>query len=222
MQLPQDVLSWTAPLACARAELGWLEGKPATVVASVSDTAYELALQRRSPWWIGELAYWRWKAGVEDDPADAAAEPYALSIAGDWQAAADRWDDLGCPYEAALALADADDEQALRRALDALNRLGARPAATMVARRLRESGVRDLPRGPRPSTHRNPAKLTARELDVLRLLCEGLRNGDIAQRLFVSPRTVDHHVSSILRKLEVTSRGAAAAEAARRGLLEDR
>jgi DNA-binding CsgD family transcriptional regulator/tetratricopeptide (TPR) repeat protein len=219
---PPEELSRTAPLASVRAELAWLEGRPAADVAEVSDTSFGLALRRESSWWIGELAYWRWKAGVKDDPAAGGAEPYVLSIAGDWEAAAARWNDLGCPYEAALALSDADDEQALRRALDELNRLGARPAATMVARRLRESGARDLPRGPRPSTHRNPARLTAREIDVLRLVSEGLRNGEIAQRLFVSPRTVDHHVSSILRKLEVTSRGAAAAEAARRGLLEDR
>ena len=219
---PLQELSRTAPLASVRAELAWLEGKSATEVASVSDTAFGLAQRRESNWWIGELAYWRWKAGVAEEPVAGAAEPYALAIAGDWQAAAALWDELGCPYEAALALSDADDEQTLRGALDRLNRLGARPAATMVARRLREAGARDLPRGPRPSTHRNPASLTAREIDVLRLVCEGLRNGEIAGRLFVSPRTVDHHVSSILRKLEVTSRGAAAAEAARRGLLEDR
>ena len=78
-----------------------------------------------------------------------------------------------------------------------------------------------MPRGPRPSTSRNEAQLTARELDVLELLAEGLRNAAIAERLFVSPRTVDHHVSAILRKLDVQSRGEAVAEAARIGLLQD-
>jgi DNA-binding NarL/FixJ family response regulator len=218
---PSDELSWAVPIAAARAEIAWLERKPAAAVADVSDIALELAIRQRSPWTIGELAYWRWKAGITDDLVAEAAEPYALAIAGDWQSAAALWDALRCPYEAALARSAADDEETLRRALDDLYRLGARPAATMVARRLREGGARDLPRGPRPSTRRNPASLTSRELEVLRHLSEGVRNGDIARRLFVSPRTVEHHVSSILRKLNVTSRGAAAAEAARRGLLED-
>jgi DNA-binding NarL/FixJ family response regulator len=51
------------------------------------------------------------------------------------------------------------------------------------------------------------------------LLAEGHRNAEIAERLVVSPRTVDHHVSTILRKLAVETRGQAAAEAGRRGLL---
>jgi DNA-binding NarL/FixJ family response regulator len=87
-----------------------------------------------------------------------------------------------------------------------------------VARTLRERGVRGLPRGPRPATRENAAGLTAREVEVLALLGEGLRNAEIADRLFVSARTIDHHVSAILRKLGVRTRGQAGAEAVRRGL----
>jgi DNA-binding NarL/FixJ family response regulator len=79
-----------------------------------------------------------------------------------------------------------------------------------------------VPTGPRRSTRRNPAGLTARELEVLGLLVEGLRNADIADRLFLSRRTVDHHVSAILRKLGVETRGQAAAAADRLGVLEHR
>jgi len=168
----------------------------------------------------GELATWRQRAGLEPGvsalPANA-LEPYAAQLAGDWARAAESWSRLGSPYEAALALADSDDEDALRRALAELQRLGARPAAAIVTGRLRARGAR-LPRGPRPATRANPAGLTARELEVLALLVEGLRNADIAARLVVSPRTGDHQVSSILRKLEVRTRAQAGAEAVRLGL----
>jgi DNA-binding NarL/FixJ family response regulator len=149
---------------------------------------------------------------------DLVAEPYWLSIVGDWQTAVERWGELGCPYEAALALADGGEEAAMRRALEDLQGLGARPAAAIVARRLRERGVRGLPRGPRPRTRQNPAGLTAREMEVLELLASGLRNAQIAERLVVSEKTVDHHVSAIFRKLEVSTRVEAAAHAARIGL----
>jgi DNA-binding NarL/FixJ family response regulator len=149
-----------------------------------------------------------------------AAEPYAAELAGDWRGAAKQWTQFGCPYEAALALAQADEEEPLRQALTELQRLGARPAAAIVARKLRERGVR-VPRGVRASTRANAAALTARELDVLRLLTEGARNATIAERLFLSLRTVEHHVSSILGKLGVRSRGEAVAEAGRLGLLQD-
>jgi DNA-binding NarL/FixJ family response regulator len=124
----------------------------------------------------------------------------------------------GCPYEAALALADSDDPAAARTAFDQLQQLGASPAAAIVARRLRQKGVRGVPRGPRASTRENPAGLTAREVEVLGLLSEGLRNAQIAMRLVVSEKTVHHHVSAILRKLDVETRGEAAAKAARLGL----
>ena len=87
-----------------------------------------------------------------------------------------------------------------------------------MARRLRARGVRGLPRGPRATTRDNPAGLTAREIEVLELVGEGLRNADIAERLYLSEKTVGHHVSAILRKLDVRTRGEASAEAQRRGI----
>jgi DNA-binding NarL/FixJ family response regulator len=105
------------------------------------------------------------------------------------------------------------DGALLRTALDELRALGAEPAAAIVARRLRQLGERQVPRGPRASTTENPAGLTNRELEVLPLLAEGLGNAEIAQRLVVSQKTIHHHVSAILRKLGVSTRGQAGAAA---------
>jgi DNA-binding NarL/FixJ family response regulator len=168
----------------------------------------------------GELAVWRRRCGIKDDAIDV-AQPYAAELGGEHERAAELWTELGCPYEAALALAGAGGEDALRGALTALQELGATPASAIVARRLRERGVRGLPRGPRAATRQNPAGLTARELEVLKLIAQGLRNAQIAERLFVSEKTVDHHVSAILRKLEVGNRGEASAEAVRLGIARE-
>ena len=94
-------------------------------------------------------------------------------------------------------------------ALHTLERLGAAPAAAIVRERLRELGA-SVPRGPRAATRANPAGLTARQLAVLELLREGLTNAEIAERLVLSVRTVDHHVAAILSKLGVSSRREAA------------
>jgi len=205
-------------LAAARAEIAWLKGDPATVVAA-TEAALDVAVRARASWIVGELAYWRWRAGHREEIPPSAAEPYALQISGEWARAAELWAEIGCPYEAALALGDADEEAPLRRALDELQRLGAQPAAAIVARRLRGRGARGLPRGPRPSTQKNPANLTARELEVLELVAQGLRNAEIAERLFLAEKTVHHHVSALLRKLDVRTRGQASAEAVRLGLI---
>jgi DNA-binding NarL/FixJ family response regulator len=145
-------------------------------------------------------------------------DPWAAELEGDLPRAAEHWAKLDAPYEAALVLAGADSEELLRRSYDELGGLEARPAAAMVARRLRDQGARGLPRGPRPSTRGNPAGLTAREVEVLALIAEGLRNAQIAERLFLSERTVDRHVSAVLRKLSVRTRAQASAEAVRLGL----
>jgi DNA-binding CsgD family transcriptional regulator/tetratricopeptide (TPR) repeat protein len=208
-----------APLASARAEAALLAGDAARAAAELEPFTLGALADR---WIAGGLAVWGRRAGIESDPGGAVPEPFALELAGEHAAAAACWTELGCPYDAALALAWSDDEALLRRAHDALLALGARPGAALVARRLRERGARGIARGPRPGTRANPALLTARELDVLRLVAAGLRNAAVAERLFVSPRTVDHHVSSVLRKLDVATRREAALEAQRLGLLEDR
>jgi DNA-binding NarL/FixJ family response regulator len=218
---PTGELPRIAPVAAAHAEFAWLR-RDLEMIREVTGSALELARQLRSARTAGELLVWRRRAGIRDHLDGLPVPPYALTLAGDPELAAAAWAKRGRPYEAALALADADSEAALRRALDELNALGARPAAAIVARRLRELGARGLPRGPRESTRANAAQLTARELDVLGLLAEGQRNAEIAERLVVSRRTVDYHVSSILRKLEARTRGEAVAEARRLGLIQDR
>ena len=217
---PAGELMQISPETAARAELAWLAGANATV-KRITEPALALGIERGIAWVVGELAYWRWQAGVDEQlPTALLAEPYRLSMTGDWAAAAQLWREIGCPYEAALALGGADEEPALRQALEELRDLGARPATAIVARRLRALGVRGVPRGPRPSTQENPAGLTTRELEVLALVAEGLRNAEIAERLIVTRKTVDHHVSAILRKLDAPTRGQAAAAALRLGLLQ--
>jgi DNA-binding CsgD family transcriptional regulator len=205
------------PAAAARAEAAWLAGVPARIEALVADT-FALAIRLEHGWAAGELGYWLWMAGSGAEPAGFAAPPWALQIRGDGTAAAQLWRELGCPYEAAMALAQDDDPDRQLTALSELQRLGAWPAAELLARRLREEGVRHLPRGPRRTTLDNQAQLTARQVDVLGLLADGQRNTDIAARLHISPKTVAHHVSAILAKLGVGSRQ----EAARWALAADR
>ena len=215
---PTGELLRSGPIAAARAEAAWLEGRP-ELVEPATDAALALALERRDPWLLGELACWRRRAGVPGDPPPGVAEPFRLQFAGDWKGAAGLWTEIGCPYEAAMALAEADQEEPLRQALAQLQALEASSAAAIVARRLRERGARGLPRGPRRATRQNPAGLTPREAEVLELVADGLRNSEIADRLFLSGKTVSHHVASILRKLGARSRGEAARAAIEQQLL---
>jgi DNA-binding CsgD family transcriptional regulator len=156
-------------------------------------------------------------SGLSEALAGTSA-PHALEIAGDWRAAADAWEQLGCPYEQALALMEGD-EPAQREALAIFERMGAAPAAAIVRHQLRAAGVRGLPRGPRLATQANPQGLTPRQLEVLLLLAEGLHNSEIADRLSTTPKTVEHHVSAVLAKLEVRSRAEAVRRAYQLGLV---
>lgn len=212
-----ETLQRVAPVRAARAEAAWLRGNAAEAAAE-AQAAYPLAVRHGHPWFVGELAYWMQQGGPPFDVSGACAKPFALEIAGRCEEAAAAWTALGCLYETARALAGASEEESLRNALAVFGQLGARPMAAVVSRRLRAMGVRGLPRGPRPLTRAHPVGLTAREVEVVGFIVQGLRNPEIAARMHLSVKTVDHHVSAVLAKLGVRSRTDVAREAARLGL----
>ena len=97
------------------------------------------------------------------------------------------------------------------RRCGSIDEFGAARAASHLRRRLRADGVRRIPRGPRAASRSGPAGLTPRETEVLDLIVRGDTNAQIAQALVITPKTVDHHVSSVLAKLGVSSRREAGA-----------
>jgi DNA-binding CsgD family transcriptional regulator len=205
------------PVVAARAEAAWVESTLADSLDEIT-RGYQMSCKISDSWMQGELAFWLWRAGRLKEIPEQIAQPWALQIAGDWQGAAAAWEALNCPYERALALAECKNESAVRTALQIFESLGASPMAGITRRKLRERGVRNIPRGSHERTKQNPHQLTRRQLQVLALLAEGCRNAEIAGRLFVTEKTVDHHVSAVLEKLQVRSRGEAAAVANRLGL----
>lgn len=147
------------------------------------------------------------------EPFDGCPEGFAAGLRGDWQAAAAYWERAGDRYEQALELAGSGDVTATLAGLQILDGLGATVPATLTRLRLRELGLTRVPRGPSVRTRSNTAGLTDRQLDVLERLKAGDTNPEIAARLILSVRTVDHHVAAILTKLGVRSRREAVAGA---------
>jgi DNA-binding CsgD family transcriptional regulator/tetratricopeptide (TPR) repeat protein len=192
------------PVAAARAEAAWLSHRSERIPGLV-EQPYEMALRLRHPWAIGELGSWWLRAGGSPRGMEGAAAPYAAAAAGNWQESATLWEQIGCPYDAALAREQVDDAVSLAAAVATLHRLGARTDAARAAQRLRQLGVTTTVR-PRRTTAANPAGLTDRELEVARLLDSGATNAEIARELFISPKTKAHHVSAVLTKLGVSSR----------------
>jgi DNA-binding CsgD family transcriptional regulator/tetratricopeptide (TPR) repeat protein len=209
LALPTGEIQRIGPMAAARAEMAWWQGD-AVQAAAEARIGYDLASAGRDPWIKGLLAYWLWRCGAMPIPPEDVPESFRQMLDGRWQAAASAWEKLGCPFERALALAEGDRAARLQ-ALAIFDALEAKPAAAWLRDSLRRQGEKDIPRGPRPSTRANPHGLTAREIEVVELLAEGKSNAEIAARLSIAVKTVDHHVEAILAKLGAHSRSEAAA-----------
>jgi DNA-binding CsgD family transcriptional regulator/tetratricopeptide (TPR) repeat protein len=163
-----------------------------------------------------QAAAWAAVAGLEVPWDGWASPPYAAMRRRDWAAAADAFGAIGWDHDRALMLSLCDDEASLAEALAIARRLGAAPLAERATRRMRRLGMA-VPRGPRAATRGNPAGLTARQVEVLALLVDGLTNAEIAERLVISPRTAEHHVAAVLDKLGAANRQDAARRAAELG-----
>ena len=209
-----------APVRLARAEAALLAGDPARARSELN-AVRNLILARGNPWLRGELVWLLSLAGEPAAPVDGLALPYAQQIAGDFTGAAATWQALGCPYEAALAALQSGDLPRIQDAIVCLEDLGAKAALARARRDLRDRGVSYHPvlhRGPNRATRTNPGRLTRREMEVLELVVTGLRNAEIAERLFLTPKTVGHHISAIYAKLGVSNRAEAVHAAARIGV----
>ncbi|NUS76132.1 MAG: helix-turn-helix transcriptional regulator, partial [Streptomyces sp.] len=212
-------LQRTGPVAAALAEAAWLRGDLAAVTAAAGPVHAQADRLPGVPY-RAELGYWLTRAG-HTVRLDDSEHPYALQARGLWRQAATRWLEAGCPYEHAVALAESPDPADKLTALATLDALGAEPRARLLRTELRGIGVRHIPRGPLAATRENPAGLTRRQLQVMRLLADGLTNAEIAARLVVSVRTVDNHVRAVLDKLDAPTRRHAVARAERLGLLAE-
>lgn len=212
-----DEAEWISATRLARAEAHWLADDDDAAVADLV-----LIRTRITPMEYthdARLSVWEQRLRGRCTPASLTPGPWATWLLGEYAATATHWHRLGCPYDAAMALQDSDSDDHLRDAVARFEALGADASARRTRQRMKDLGHR-APAGARTSTRDHPLGLTRREDEVLRLLADGLTNDEIAERLVVSSRTVDHHVSAVLAKLGVASRGAAAAQARKLGVLQ--
>lgn len=158
------------------------------------------------------FAYWLLKARNQRLQPDDLYEGFGLNGKTTAKKAASLWERSGCPYEQALALFQGDDNDK-REAISIIQKLGADAVYSKLKLEMRSSGIKSIPRGIRKNTRSNPAHLTERELDVLQLLKDGMQNKEIGNKLFISAKTVDNHISSIFYKLSVHSRAKAIEQA---------
>ncbi len=196
-------------VTAAKAEIFWLQNKLNDIIGEI-ESAFLKQKESNNIWNIGVFAYWLWKGNRLSEIPQNIAEPYLLQIKGEWKSAAKLWEKLNCPYEQAMALSEGD-EAAMKHAIEIFESFGASAASQLIKQKMRKQGVKSIPKGPIKATRKNLAGLTTRQVEVLKLLGKGLSNNEIGNKLFISPKTVDHHISAILSKLNIHSRFEAAA-----------
>jgi len=210
LALPTGELQRIERVVMARAELAWHRGDAAALEAEI-DQGLRHIVGHTDPWVEGELWFWKSRARTVSAPPDL-PHGYAAAIAGDWRSAADWFASKQLPFEEAIVLLEGDEE-ALTRAEALIERLD----ATTLRPRLAQARAAAKTRR---STQANPFGLTNRELEILRLLAEGHTNAQLARKLFVATKTIDHHVSAILGKLQARSRAHAVTVAHELGLMK--
>lgn len=195
-------------VASTQAEAAWIADDPAGMRRAYQD-AYPLALEHGNAWELGEAAAWLHRAGALQSIPERLARPYALELAGRHEDAAATWLELGNAFEAALCRSASDDPEQVRAAHGVALALGAAATAERIAVRLRHLGAA-VPRGPRAATLANLAGLTERQSEIAELMAAGLTNAEIARQLVISEKTVGHHASAVLGKLDVRRRASVA------------
>lgn len=213
MELQRVIPSMTALL-----EYEWLTGKTIIEQNDIEQTTV-LMQQTGIDLEKNEFAFWMKKAGRHFDTGKEIAEAYDTSSAAKTLKAASFWEKTGCLYEQALVLFEGKEDDK-RKAIKLVQDLDANAVYEKMKQEMRNSGIKNIPRGIRKSTRSNAALLTYREMDVLRLLKEDMHNKEIAAQLYISAKTVDHHISNILFKLDASSRSKAVREAIRLGILK--
>jgi predicted ATPase/DNA-binding CsgD family transcriptional regulator len=208
----------TLPVLSAILEYEWITGSM-IIDNEFLDVVKTKVVGSDTVYGNGEFVFWLKKARKQKLPVKKMEENYNTDNPISALKAAAFWERAGSPYQQALALFETNDENK-RKAIAIVQRLGATAVYERMKFEMRRSGIRNIPRGIRKTTQSNPEFLTDRELDVLRLLQEGLHNKEIAARLFISAKTVDHHISAILYKLEVNSRTKAVHEAEKLGIIK--
>jgi len=206
------------PLLTAHLELCWINNEPLPLM-EMQEAEARYFPKKTFSWHYTEFAYWKYKCGFPIPPKEIELNgAYCEEMNGHCEIAASQWKELGCNYQQALALTEGNEEDQ-KQALYLLDELGATATHSFLKSKMKLRGVKSIPRGLRESTRGNPSQLTNRQIDVLHLLKEGLQNAEIADKLFISAKTVDHHISAILSKLGTNTRTKAVSEARRLGIL---
>ena len=206
------------PSMIALLEYEWLTGKTIIEQNDIEQTTV-LMQQTGIDLEKNEFAFWMKKAGRHFVLSKEITEAYDTSNAAKALKAACFWEKTGCLYEQALVLFEGKEEDK-RKAIKIVQDLDASAVYEKMKQEMRNTGIKNIPRGIRKSTRSNAAFLTYREMDVLHLLKEDLQNKEIAAQLYISAKTVDHHISNILFKLDASSRSKAVSEAIRAGILK--